>query len=40
MKPELYDRMIPLHQETVNKQEYIELTSVDVDLFETQLNFL
>ena len=40
MKPELYDRMIHLHQEVVNKQEYIELTSVDVDLFEAQVNFV
>ena len=40
MKPKLYDRTIYLYQETVNKQGYIELTNVDVDLFETQVNFL
>ena len=40
MKPELYDRMIHLHKEAVNKQGYIKLTNVDVDLFETQVNFL
>ena len=34
-KPELYDRMIHLHQDEVNKQGYIELTNIDADLFET-----
>ena len=40
MKPELYDRMIHLYQDEVNKQGYIELTNIDVNLFETQMNFV
>ena len=40
MKPELYDRMVHLHQEAVNKQGYFELMNVDVDLFETQVHFV
>ena len=39
MKPELYDRLIYLHQETVNQQGYIELTNVDIDLFDTLVKF-
>ena len=40
MKPELYDKMIHLHQDEVNKQGYIELTNANIDLFHTRLNFL
>ena len=39
MNQELYDRMIYVHQEAVNKQGYIELTNADVDIFDTQVNF-
>ena len=39
MKPELYDRLIYVHQEAVNQQGYIELTNVDIDLFDTLVNF-
>ena len=40
MNSELYDRLIYVHQEAVNHQGYIELTNADVNLFDTQLNFL
>ena len=40
MNSELYDGLIYVHQEVVNQQGYIELTNVDVNLFDTQLNFL
>ena len=39
IKPELYDRLVYVHQEAVNHQGYIELTNVDVDLFDTLVNF-
>ena len=40
MNSKLYDRLIYVHQEAVNQQGYIELTNADVNLFDTQLNFL
>ena len=38
MKPELYDKSILQHQDEVNKQGYFEITNIDADLFETQVN--
>ena len=40
MNQMLYDKLIHLHQDEVNKQGYIELTNIDADLFETQVNFV
>ena len=39
MNKELYDRLIYVHQEAVNQHRYIELTNVDINLFDTLVNF-
>ena len=39
MNSGLYDGLIYVHQEAVNQQGYIELTNVDIDLFDTLVNF-
>ena len=39
MNKELYERLIHLHQDEVNKQRYIEITNVHTDLFDTLVNF-
>ena len=35
----LYDKLILLHQDEVNEQRYIEISNVNPDLFDTQVNF-
>ena len=39
MNKVLYDGLIHLYQVEVNKQRYIEITNVNPDLFDTQVNF-
>ena len=39
MNKVLYDGLIHLHQDEVNKQRYIEITNVHTDLFDTLVNF-
>ena len=39
MKKELYDRLIQLNQDEVNNQRFIDITHVDSDLFDSQVNF-
>ena len=39
MNKELYDRLLYVHQDEVNKQRYIEITNVHTDLFDTLVNF-
>ena len=39
MKKELYDRLIQLNQDEVNNQRFIDITSVNSDLFDSQVNF-
>ena len=40
MNQVLYDKLIHLHQDKVNKQRYIEISNVNPNLFDTQVNFL
>ena len=40
MKQDLYDKLILRNQDEVKNQGYIVLTNIDVDLFETQVNFV
>ena len=39
MKKELYDRLIQLNQDEVNNQQFIDITHVESDLFDSQVNF-
>ena len=39
MNKVLYDGLIHLHQDEVNKQRYIEIMNVHTDLFDTLVNF-